>query len=197
MKPALLLAITLLLCGCDTASAELDELFPRPVMEAPRGIPIKPDPQETAALDARAAREREGLPTIPPIADPQTYSNLGTVPPRPVLPTQEQIAAQVGGLAAEEQAGEAQVAKQADADEPATLPKARTKPGKDSVSATPPATPISRAPVPIIPVPQDPFLSGAAPLEGDESQVFSADNQAFLPQSQAIEQTDRHPELQP
>ena len=155
-------------------------------MVAPNGISSTIPPQADPQLEARAAREREDLPKLPNAPDPETYSNLGTVPPKPTLPSEADIAGQVKSLASEQQAGAAAIATQADAPEPQTLPK----PGKGTPSETQPALVYSPATVPILQPPQAPFLSGAAPLEAEESQVFSQDNQAFLPQSQ-IEATDR------
>ncbi len=132
-------------------------------MEKPVGTGVVIPPQDTPALEARAAQERDDLPKVPTPPDPQTYSYLGTVPPKPTLPTEAEIAGQVKDLAAEQAQGTAVIDAQADAPAPQVLPK-------------PDAKSTSR--------------EQAASAAQDE--VFSGNTNPFLPQSQ-LEQTDRLP----
>ena len=145
--------------GCDS----IGQLLEPPGMEKPVGVQTPIAPQETPELEARAAKEREDLPAVPTPPDPETYSNLGTVPKKPVMPTEAEIKGQVDALAAEQQAGDALIASQANAPEPQTLPKAETKPVTEEQG-----------------------------FSASQDQVFTGNANPFLPQSQ-IEQTDRLP----
>ncbi len=169
MKPlprSMLVIASVILAGCDTIGEALEP----PRMEKPIGIPETVPPQDTPELEARAAREREALPRLPPTPDSETYSYLGSVPPKPVLPTPEEITGQIKGLAAEEAKGQAVIDAQADNNDPETLPR--------------PAPTVKHATVATTTV--------AAPMSANQNQVFSGNSNAFLPQSQ-VEQTDRLP----
>ena len=179
---ALLLLLPLALGACQTLG--IYGMFHPPEMAGPKGNDLAAPKQDTEAGERQALAERESLPEPPPPPLAASWSNLGTVPPKPDLPTPEQIRTGTLDLAAEQKTGAALIARQAEAPTPQTLPK--------PVSAgTPPASP--EPALPVVSPPIGPYLSGAAGLEGVESQLNSADNQFLLPQSQVIEQTDRLP----
>ncbi len=157
-KLAALLLVTALLSGCG------DWLEP-PEMKKPVGVQTPIPPQDTPAKDARAQKERDDLPAVPQAPDPATYSNLGTVPPRPSLPTPAQIAGQVRELAIEQNNGAAVIAQQENAPDIETLPK----PAAKASAGIPPG-----------------------PVTASDDQVSSGYHNAFVPQSQQ-EDTDRLP----
>ena len=163
----LMLMAACLLGGCDT----IGEMFEPPAMQKPVGVQTPIPPQDTPQREARAAKEREDLPAVPTAPDPETYSNLGTVPPRPALPTPAEIAGQVRELAIEQNNGSAIIAQNANVQEPQLLPKV------DGSEAAPD---------------EQTTVQHQQVIAASQDQVSFGNTSPFLPQNQ-IEQTDRLP----
>ena len=178
------LLVVLLLAPELGACQRVHDMFNPPPMAEGKGNSLDMPRQDTDAAERRAQAEREGFPEPPPMPLKASWANLGTVPPKPDLPTPEQIRTGTLELAAEQKVGTVLISGQAATTAPLTLPK-------PVQARTPPASPVPA--LPVVTPPIGPYLNGAAGLEGVESQLNSADNQFKLPQSQVIEQPDMLP----
>jgi hypothetical protein len=172
-----ILMVLIFLTACDTS-----EIFPGlqpPPMIDPVGQSQNSPSQLDPTLTNRVNAERsEPLPTPPPMPDRDRYGNLGTVPPKPVLPTPAEIAGDTKELEVEQQAGAARIAAQAGEPLPDTLPKPNSK-------GPPPANPAY--------IDGNPTSDAAAQAAPASTLRLSGDNSAFLPQSETVESTDLIP----
>jgi hypothetical protein len=172
----LFLPVAFVLSGCDTSSV-FPWIQPQPMVGA-QGIVDHPQGQDTPALEARAAEEREAAPSAPPPPPADDYFPVGTVPPRPKMPTIAQIAGEANALDAEQKAAMARIAIQAGAPLPETLPK-------PNAHGTPPATP--EAVQPSATERQDKTMTSV------DTMTLSGNNSAMLPQSETVEAPDLMP----
>ncbi len=179
------LPLVLLLAACGSNAVDSSSVFPwiqPPPMETAQGIVNDETPQDTPELKARAAEERETLPSAPTPADADYFYGLGSVPPRPTMPTIAEITGDANALDVEQQAQMAKIAIQAGAPLPETLPK-------PNAAGTPAGTPAAA------PATEGPTMTQARTgvMSGVDTMTMSGDNSAFLPQSETVEATDLMP----
>jgi hypothetical protein len=169
MPRGLAIAFFCLALPACNSSTYLGDLYQPTPMLGPKGISNDLPKQDTPELQARADAEREDLPQPPPPPPVDNYYPLGLVPlERPKMPTIAEIAGATKELQDEMDRQAAKIAVQAGAPLPDTLPK-------PNANGTPPA-------------------AAAPPPAADAgNQVFSLDQQIFLPQSQTVESTDLMP----